>query len=53
MIIKGYFYTKENGKITNGIYIYGSMFNLIEKTTFRDFEKLVEFGLFKKEGERK
>ena len=29
------------------------MFNLTEKTAFRDFEKLIELGIFKKEGERK
>lgn len=26
------------------------MFNLTEKTAFRDFKKLMELGLFKKEG---
>ena len=49
--VEAVLYTKENGKITNSI--YRGMFNLTEKTAFRDFEKLMELGLFKKEGERR
>ena len=41
----------KKGKIT--IRIYREMFNLTEKTAFRDFEKLVELKILRKEGEKK
>jgi ATP-dependent DNA helicase RecG len=44
-------FVKENGKITNSI--YRGMYNLSEKTAFRDFEKLIEIGILIKVGERK
>lgn len=49
--IEAVFYIKENKQITNSV--YRSIFNVSEKTAFRDFEKLVELGILKKEGERK
>ena len=49
--IEAVFYTKENGKITNSI--YRGKFGLTEKTTFRDFEKLIKLGILIKVGERK
>lgn len=49
--IKAILYIKENGKISNGI--YRKMFDITEKTAFRDFEKLLMLNLLKKEGEKK
>ena len=50
-LIKVVLFVKENGSITNSD--YRKMFEVSEKTAFRDFEKLVELKLFKKEGEKK
>lgn len=49
--IKAVLYVKENGKITNSD--YRKMFEISEKTAFRDFEKLVELKILKKEGAKK
>lgn len=50
-LIKVVSFVKENGSITNGD--YRKMFEISEKTAYRDFEKLVELKLLKKEGEKK
>ena len=42
---------KSNGSITNSD--YRKMFGISDKTAFRDFEKLVELKILKKEGEKK
>ena len=44
-------YVKENGNISNRI--YRDMFDITEKTAFRDFEKLTKLNLLRKEGEKK
>jgi ATP-dependent DNA helicase RecG len=44
-------FVKENGSITNSD--YRKMFEVSEKTAFRDFEKLVELKILKKEGAKK
>jgi len=49
--VKAILYTKEHGKITNSI--YRKMFEITEKTAYRDFEKLVNLNLLRKKGERK
>jgi len=49
--IKVVLFVKENGSITNSD--YRKMFEVSEKTAFRDFEKLVELKILKKEGEKK
>jgi ATP-dependent DNA helicase RecG len=49
--IKVVLYVKENGSITNSI--YRKIFDISEKTALRDFEKLVELKILKKEGEKK
>ena len=49
--IKVVLFVKENRSITNSD--YRKMFEVSEKTAFRDFEKLVELKILKKEGEKK
>jgi len=49
--VKAILYTKEHGKITNSI--YRKLFDVTEKTAYRDFEKLVNLNLLRKMGERK
>ena len=49
--IKVVLFVKENRSITNND--YRKMFEVSEKTAFRDFEKLVELKILKKEGEKK
>ena len=44
-------FVKENGNISNRI--YRDMFDITEKTAFRDFEKLTKLNLLRKEGEKK
>ena len=44
-------YVKENGNISNRI--YRDMYDITEKTAFRDFEKLTKLNLLRKEGEKK
>jgi len=44
-------YVKENGNISNRI--YRDMFDISEKTAYRDFEKLIKLKLLRKEGEKK
>jgi ATP-dependent DNA helicase RecG len=49
--IKAVLFVKEKGKITNSI--YREMFEITEKTAFRDLEKLIKLNFLKKEGEKK
>ena len=49
--IKAVLFVKEKGKITNSI--YREMFEITEKTAFRDLEKLIKLKILKKEGEKK
>lgn len=49
--IKAILYIKETGKISNSI--YRKMFDITEKTAFRDLEKLLMLNLLKKEGAKK
>ncbi|WP_340110975.1 ATP-binding protein [Maribellus mangrovi] len=49
--IKVVLFVKGKGSITNSD--YRKMFEVSEKTAFRDFEKLVELKILKKEGEKK
>ncbi len=49
--IKAALFVKEKGKITNSI--YRDMFEVTEKTAFRDLEKLIKLNILKKEGEKK
>jgi len=49
--IKAVEYLKENIKITNSI--YRELFNISEKTAFRDLDKLVEKGILTKKGDKK
>jgi len=44
-------YLKENKRITNSK--YRQLFNVSEKTAFRDLDKLVEKGILSKKGEKK
>ena len=49
--IEAVLYVKENGNISNRI--FRDMFDITEKTAFRDFEKLIKLHLLRKEGEKK
>ena len=49
--IKAVLFVKENGSITNST--YRKMFDLTEKTAFRDFEKLLKLRIFMRKGEKK
>ena len=49
--IKAVLFVKSNGSITNSD--YRKMVGISDKTAFRDFEKLVELKILKKEGEKK
>ena len=49
--LKRFDYVKENGNISNRI--YRDMYDITEKTAFRDFEKLTKLNLLRKEGEKK
>ena len=49
--IEAVLYVKENGNISNRI--YRDMFDITEKTAFRDFEKLIKLNLLRKKGAKK
>lgn len=49
--VKAVLFVKEKGKITNSI--YRELFEITEKTAFRDLEKLIKLDILKKEGEKK